>query len=355
VDAPDRRKKIVFLIGSLEGGGAGRVFVTLLRHLDRNHFEPHLVLLRAEGEFICQVPKEVVIHTLRGAGQPHTLPGFFVLMCGLVRLLWKIRPQTVLSTGGMNLALVLARPLLPRDARLLIRECSVLSTRLNNDTQYPNVWRWLYRRLYQRADKVVCQSDSMVNDMTEHFHLPQQTSVRIYNPIDLDLVRELGRSAGNPYSGAGLQLVAAGRLSHEKGFDLLLAAMPKVIEYFPSARLTLLGQGPLKAALAEQVQRLGLAGSVSFLDFQQNPWPYLRHADLFVLPSRREAFSNVLLEALALETPAVAVDCPGAIREIYGANPAVRLVPSGDSDDLAHARLQQRKAAWLAEHKRSDR
>src|SRR5947208_16149057 len=112
MDVRAPRKRIVFLIGSLNGGGAERVFVTLLRHLDRIHFEPHLVLLRAEGEFICQVPKDVVIHTLRGAGQPHTLPGFFVLTCSLIRLLWKIRPQTVLSTGGMNLALVLARPLL---------------------------------------------------------------------------------------------------------------------------------------------------------------------------------------------------------------------------------------------------
>jgi len=345
VSVSDRRKRIVFLIGSLEGGGAGRVFITLLRHLDRGHFEPHLVLLRAEGELLCQVPGDVVVHTLGRARQPHMLSGFFLLMCSLVRLLWKIRPQTVLSTGGMNLALVMARPLLPRGTRLLVRECSVLSVRLNNDTRYPNIWRWFYRRLYQWADKVVCQSDSMVKDMAEQFHLPQQRSVRIYNPIDVDLVRELGRSAGNPYSGAGPQLVAAGRLSNEKGFDLLLAAMPKVIEYFPNARLTILGRGPLKTALAQQVRRLGLAESVSLLDFQQNPWPYLCHADLFVLPSRREAFSNVLLEALALETPAVAVDCPGAIREIYGGNPAVHLVRAGDSSDLAEAIIERCRAA----------
>src|SRR5207302_2221084 len=219
--------------------------------------------------------KDVVVHTLSGAGQPHTLYEFFMLMCSLVRLLWKIHPQTVLSTGGMNLALVLARPLLPRGARLLVRECSVLSARLNHDTRYPNVWRWLYRHLYKRADKVVCQSDSMVEDMAEQFHLPRQRSVRIYNPIDLNQVCELGRSAGNPYSGAGPQLVAAGRLSNEKGFDLLLAAMPQVIEHFPNARLTMLGQGPLQDALAEQAQRLGLEGSVRFLGFQQNPWPFL--------------------------------------------------------------------------------
>ena len=121
--------------------------------------------------------------------------------------------------------------------------------------------------------------------------------------------------------------------------------MPKVVEHFPNARLTMLGQGPLQDALAEQAQRLGLEGSVRFLGFQQNPWPFLCHADLFVLPSRREAFSNVLLEALALETPAVAVDCPGALREIYGDNPAVHLVPAGDSAGLAEAIIDRCRPA----------
>jgi glycosyltransferase involved in cell wall biosynthesis len=345
VDGRDARKRIVFLIGSLAGGGAERVFVTLLRHLDRNCFEPHLVLLRAEGEFICQVPKDVVVHTLNGAQRRRSLLGLFLLMCSLVQLLWKIRPRTVISTGGrINLALALARPLLPRGTKLLIRECSVLSVRLKSDTRYPRLWRWLYQYLYRWADNVLCQSDAMVKDMTEHFNLPQQRLVRIYNPIDIDLVCELGQSGGNPYSGIGPQLVAAGRLSHEKGFDLLLAAMPEVIEFLPNVRLTILGQGPLKNALAEQAQRLGLEESVNFLGFQQNPWSYLYHADLFVLPSRREGFSNVLLEALALETPAVAVDCPGAIREIYGGNPAVRLVPDGDASGLAEAIVERCRA-----------
>ncbi|HEV2962579.1 MAG TPA: glycosyltransferase [Candidatus Angelobacter sp.] len=344
MDGSDPRKKIVFLIGSLAGGGAERVFVTLLRHLDRSYFEPHLVLLQAEGEFVCEVPQDVVIHTLNGTRHRRSLPGLFLLMWSLVQLLWKIRPQTVLSTGRINLALALARPLLPRGTKLLIRECSVLSVRLKSDTRYPHVWRWLYQRLYRWADNVVCQSDSMVKDMTEEFNLPQQRSVRIYNPIDIDLVRELGKSGGNPYLAAGPQLVAAGRLSNEKGFDLLLAAMPRVIECLPNVRLTILGQGPLKSALAEQVEKLGLAESVSFLGFQQNPWPYLCHADLFVLPSRRESFCNVLLEALALETPAVAVDCPGAIREIYGSNPAVCLVPAGDSIGLADAIIERCRA-----------
>src|ERR1700733_12965272 len=82
VDA-DRRRKIVFLIGSMEGGGAARVFVTLLRHLDRNHFKPYLVLLRAEGELMCQVPKDVVVHTLHQSWHYPTLARSLPLMRNL--------------------------------------------------------------------------------------------------------------------------------------------------------------------------------------------------------------------------------------------------------------------------------
>lgn len=340
----DHRKKIVFLIGSMEAGGAERVFVTLLRHLDRSHFKPYLVLLRAEGEFMCQVPEDVVVHTLHPSRRYPTLAGSFPLMRNLVQLLRRIRPQAILSTGGMNLALVLARPGLPRGTRVLIRECSVLSARLSTDTRHPRLWRFLYGCLYQWADKVVCLSDSMVTEMSEKFHLRQPRLIRIYNPIDIDRVQELGRSGGNPYSGAGPQLVAAGRLSPEKGFDLLLAAMPKVLECLPHARLTIVGRGPLRTALAEQIEKLGLSGSVSLAGFQQNPWPYLYHADLFVLPSRREGFGNILLETLALETPAVVVDCPGAMREIYGSNPAVRFVPAGIATNLAETIVAACKA-----------
>src|SRR5258708_38107355 len=109
--------------------------------------------------------------------------------------------------GGMNFALALARPWLPRGTRVLIRECSVLNARLSTDTRHPRLWRSLYRYLYQWADKVVCLSDSMVKEMSEKFHLRQPRPIRIYNPIDIDLVRELGRSGENPYFGLGPQLV----------------------------------------------------------------------------------------------------------------------------------------------------
>jgi glycosyltransferase involved in cell wall biosynthesis len=266
-------------------------------------------------------------------------------MFSLVQVLRKIRPRTVLSSGHMSLILALVRPLLPRGTKPLIREYSVRSIGLKSDTRRPHIWRRLYQCLYRQVDGVVCQSDSIVKDLCGQFRLSQQKLIGIYNPIDIDLVRELGKRGGNPYSGAGPYLAAAERLSNEKGFDLLLAAMPKIIKCFPNLQLTILGEGPLRIALTEQVQNLGLRESVNFCGFQRNPWPYLRHADLFVLSSRYECFGNVLLEALAFDTPAVAADCPGAVREIYGGNPAVRLVPARDSSALAEAIVERCRAS----------
>jgi glycosyltransferase involved in cell wall biosynthesis len=325
------RKKVLLLLPSLAGGGAERVFSILLSHLDRDVFEPHLGLLGAEGEFLEDIPKDVTIHHLNISRARYSLPS-------IVRLVWKIRPHTVLSTlGYLNLVLGMAKPLLPRTAQLIVREAVIASACQRQETRHPQLWKWLYRRFYKQADKVLCLTDSMVNDMAEHFAVPREKLVRIYNPVDIDRIRELGNSDKNPYSGPGPHLVAVGRLTKQKGFDILIDAMPHILERLPNARLTILGQGHLHKDLTRQAQRLGLTESVEFVGFQKNPWTYLRHADLFVLPSRYEGTPNVLLEALALGKSVVAADCPGAMREIQDNDQRLVLVPPENASALAEA------------------
>src|SRR5258707_4018592 len=274
------RKKVLFLIPSLEGGGAERVFSMLLRHLDRTRFEPHLAILQAGGTYLRDIPSDVAVHDLKVSRVRYALPS-------IVRLVWKIRPQTLLSTlQHLNLALILAKPLLPRGTKLLVREAAIVSTVLREERAHPQFWAWLYRHLYGRADAVICLSDSMVDDLVVNFGLPREQLVRIYNPVDIGRVRQLADVGENPYSSPGPHLVAAGRLTRQKGLDILLDALPAVLQRFPSAQLAILGEGPLQAELTEQAQRLGLNGRVHFLGFQQNPWLYFKHADVFVLPSR---------------------------------------------------------------------
>src|SRR2546425_1429215 len=173
--------------------------------------------------------------------------------------LWKLRPQVVLSTlGHLNLVVILARPFLPRGVKLVVREGITVSACLAVDGKYAPVWKGLYRRFYKFADKIICQSDSMLIDLVQNFAVPRENTVRIYNPVDVDRIKRLADSLPNPYSGPSPRLVAAGRLCQQEGFDVLLDAFALVRQTFPRAQLSLLGEGPLEAGLQAQPVPLGL-------------------------------------------------------------------------------------------------
>lgn len=330
-----KREKILLLIPSLAGGGAERFFCMLLEHLDRRRFELHVALFSLHGEYVSDVPSDVIIHDLKCSRGRYAA-------VRLVRLIWQLRPRAVLSTlPPCNLVLTLSRPFLPRQTRVLVRESLPPSTIL--PSRGFRLWRALYRYFYGRADKIICLCDTMAEEIATRFKIPRDKLVRIYNPVDSQRVQRLGEAAANPYSGTGPHLVAVGRLDRQKGFDLLLSAMPAVREAVPGVTLAILGQGPLKDVLAEQARSLGLTDSVQFLGFQKNPWLFVRYADLFVLPSRYEGLPNALLEAMALGKSIVAADCPGAIAEIHAFNPAMVLVPPEDPEALARAIISKCK------------
>jgi glycosyltransferase involved in cell wall biosynthesis len=327
------RKRVLFLIPAFSGGvgGAERVIITLLRHLDHTRFECHLGLVLAGSAFLDDIPAEVVVHHMRVTRMRYCLPS-------IVRLAWKIKPQTILSTVSyLNVMSILARFCLPRNVRLLIREAVQPSAFIENDTEHPRLWEFIHRRLYRHADKIICLSDSMLQELAEHFLVPPEKLVRIYNPVDVAMIRRKVEGTETPYSGPGPHVVAMGRLQHQKAYDVLLHSFSVVLKSIPDARLTILGEGPLEAQLKEQAGGLGLDHAVSFLGFQKNPWLYAKHADLFVLASRFEGLPNSVLEVLALGTPILATDCPGGIREIQKAARQIILVPPESPGALAGA------------------
>jgi glycosyltransferase involved in cell wall biosynthesis len=307
------------------------VVVTLLARLDRARFRPHLALLEKAGVYLQDVPADVPVHDLRAARVRHALPA-------LIRLIWKLRPRAVLATlTEVNLGLLAAQPFLPRGTKLLVREAVAVSGLLAFDKRSPGIWRWLYRHLYPRADGIICVADFVLDDLAEKLGVPRSKMRRIYNPVDLEGIRGRAAAGANPYAGPGPHLVAAGRLTEQKGVDILLEALGRARQSLPTADLAILGEGPLQAELKALRDRLGLGEVVRFAGFQPNPYPYFQHADLLVLASRYEGLPNVILEALALGTPVVATDCTGGVRELLaplGAE-AGRLAPPEDPERLA--------------------
>ncbi len=304
------RTKILFLLPSLGGGGAERVFVTLLRHFSREKFELHLGLLQPTGPYLTDVPADVRVHALNVRRTRYAMPS-------IVRLAWRVRPQVVISTPvNLNLVVIASKALWPRTVRLFVRESTTLSRFLEEETKRPALWKFLYGSLYRRADAVVCLCEAMSRDLLQAFGVPPTKLRHIYNPVDTGRLRVLVQGSRSPYETSGPNLVAVGRLENPKGFDLLLEAMAIVSRRCPTARLTVLGDGALREQLEKQRHKLRLTDTVQFLGFQGNPFPYYRWADLFISVSKYEGLPNTILEAIALGTPVLATDCAGGVREI---------------------------------------
>lgn len=283
-----------------------------------------------------EVPDDVEFLDLRCSRVRYALPK-------ILRLIWRQRPDVVFSTlGHLNLALAIIRPLLPNNVRYMARETTLVSENINS-SRWPLLWRWAYRHFYHRFDTVVCQSHCMRDDLVGNFRLPAGRAVVIHNPVDLAHVRLLAeefidtgfekRTAKS--QDALIHLVGAGRLSHEKGFDLLIEALALCDN--PRLRLTILGDGPLRGHLECLARDRGVAWQVRFAGFQKNPYPYFSQADAIVLSSRFEGFPNVVLEALACGTPVIATPAPGGVSEILKYECECVLAANVTAIELAHA------------------
>ncbi|HEX7836980.1 MAG TPA: glycosyltransferase [Kofleriaceae bacterium] len=305
--APVAPIRVLFAIPALDKGGPDRVFFELLRALDRTRFQPALMTSEPDGHYRSRLPGDVRVHSLgREASVATRYP-----VLPFARLVRRLRPDVVLATLRMALTAGLARPLFPRGTRLIVRPANHLS---NNHAELiraaplkHRVSFALSRFAITRADHVICQGDDLAGDLARlGIDLPMTV---IANPID---VAEVDRLAAEPATLPGQPaLLAVGRLSHQKGFDLLLPAFARLLTEAPGAHLTIAGTGPDEPALRRAAAGLGIADRVTLSGFVQNPYPLMRAADLYVLSSRYEGFPNALLEALACGTPVVATACSG--------------------------------------------
>ncbi|MGE5324047.1 MAG: glycosyltransferase [Actinomycetota bacterium] len=331
MEAGQGRKRVLFIVPAFTrgAGGAERVITTVLRHLDRSDLECHLAAVQSGTEFLKDLPDGIIIHKFGASRMRYAVPR----MVGLIR---RIKPETVVSTVVYaNVLLILARPFLPRNTRLVIREATTPGGFLKYEATHPALWKFFYRHVYPHADRIICLTDSMQQEFRDRFRIPAEKLVRIYNPVDEASVRDYAGAKNNPYQGDGPNIVAAGRLRREKGFDLLIDALSRVRRHIPGAQLTILGEGPEGPELRRQACALALEPAVHFAGFQQNPWTYFAHADLFVLPSRLEGMPNALLEALALGTPVVATECVEAIRELQELDDRIIITPPENPMALA--------------------
>jgi glycosyltransferase involved in cell wall biosynthesis len=303
-------RTVLFVVPTLKGGGAERVIVTLLRHLDPKRFRMVLAVVDArDAVYRGDVPEGVEFVDLGCARMRHA-------PWKVLRLVWRVRPDLVFSTlAHLNLTLAALRPVMPRRTAFIGREGTIVSENLKG-FEYRSLWLAGYRAFYPRFDAVVCQSRYMQKDLVENHGVPLEKTVVINNPVDLERVSRALPTTRRPRRAVDgpLRLVAAGRFTQEKGYDLLIDALALLRDLDVS--LCILGDGPLVPDVKQRAAEAGLADALTLVGFQANPFRFFAEADAFVLSSRYEGFPNVVLEALACGIGVIATPAIGGTPEI---------------------------------------
>jgi GalNAc-alpha-(1->4)-GalNAc-alpha-(1->3)-diNAcBac-PP-undecaprenol alpha-1,4-N-acetyl-D-galactosaminyltransferase len=193
------------------------------------------------------------------------------------------------------------------------------------------MWGTLRQWTYPFADRIVVQTERAGD------YFPAKLQDRIFvmpNPVILPPIEttESNRSLAGDRS-----LIAVGRLTYQKGFELLLQAFARLKDDYPEWMLTILGEGELRPDLESLAQSLGLANRLHLPGRVKNPHELLRQADIFVMSSRFEGFPNALCEAMVCGLPVISADCPNGPREIIREGVDGVLVPTEDITALAAA------------------
>ncbi len=326
------KKKIMFFLPNLYSGGAERVTINILRNLNSKVYDIHLVLVEKKGEYISLVPNHVTIHDLK-------VRKTFFSIFKLRSKIEEIKPDIVYSTLlRAHIALYLSM-LFKTKIYTILRNPSSPKLLLKNNQISPAL-RFFVEKAYQKADLVIAQTPEMKKELNEYHNIDINKIEVFLNPIDTKLIDKKTSSCENPFDSGFINVLAAGRLTQAKAFDILISSFQKVILQNSKFLLYIIGkEDGEEEKLKNLVKELKLEKYVKFLGFQENPYQFFKYADLYVLSSRWEGLPNTVLENLYLKKPIVATKCIPFMDELICDGKNGLLVDIENEKQLAEAIL----------------
>lgn len=297
-----------------------------------NGHQVDLVTFRPEPAFMKQIPKSVQIFDLKSSRSMFSIHR-------LAHYLTSRKPDALISAQSYaNIISILAKFISRCQTKLVVTERLVMSSataaaKNRRERLLPTLMRWLY----PKADAIVGNSQAVAVDLVKFLRISPDRVKVIYNPtLSPDILKRAKEPVTHPWFKPDEPpvILGIGRLVLQKDFETLIRAFA-VLRKQQSARLVILGEGPLREDFQLLIQELGIHKDVDLPGFTDNPYRFLKAASLFVLSSLYEGLPNALIEALAVGTPAISTDCPGGSREILNDGTAGPLVPMRDFDTMA--------------------
>lgn len=308
------KRKILFIISTLTGGGAERALCNITCALPEEVYADILVNYETEEDY---AHKGHVISLGMPKRKNYSLLYQFLAAVKRYSCLRKLKAKggydaCISFMDSANIANVLSGK----------KHCRViLSERINlsgcTSFGYRHVVFPLAKLLYKKADYMVSLSKGVEEDLIRNFKLPKEKAVTIYNGYDLEAIQKSAQqSSAVPIDKDNFYFISVGRLCEQKGQWHLIRAFSEVVKKHPESRLVLCGKGPYLEKLQQMVQEYGICDKVIFAGFQKNPFAIAAKCNVFVFPSLYEGFGNVMIENMACGLPVIATDFRSGAREI---------------------------------------
>lgn len=311
---------ITIFIGGISGGGAERVACNLAIYLSKQN---HCVTLLTMSETanVYGVHSEVtLVSLLKESERSNKIRD---------NCLRYMRLKNYVNEHSFDTYVVM----LPITISLLLHfrksiKGKIIASERNDPLSNSRLSKFLMKHYAERADAWVFQTE----DAAKWYDGITQTGTVIPNAINPDFIRP-------PYTGEREKsIVAAGRLSEQKNFKLLLDAFADISPEHPEYCLKIFGKGSLENELKTYAENLGVADKTQFMGYVSNMPEQLEKASLFVLSSNFEGMPNALMEAMALGLPCISTDCPaGGPKYLIKNGENGLLVPVGDKEKMRDA------------------
>lgn len=306
--------KILFFIETLGGGGAEKVLIDLVNHMDQSKFDITVETLwpaEAKNRLAEGIRYRSVYKSRRRINQ------YRMRLESALGLTYRLHMKddydievAYLECGTTK---ILSSSTNKRAAKIAWVHCDLAIQMANNLDGFVKKAATQYKKF----DKVVCVSEDVLNSFRRLFGSTPPACV-LHNTVDDKKIKEcaelpLPRDAVKSRT----TVVTLGRLTYQKAYDRLLEAHRQHVNDGLKYDLWILGEGEERTKLEAFVKENDLQDTVRFFGFQSNPYPFIKAADLLVCSSRYEGFSTFVTEGLLLGKPIVTTDCTG-MRELLG-------------------------------------
>ena len=329
----ENKTKVLFMFSTGRGAGSERMTVNIANFLDKDKYEIQFVLFGKKDGIISEyIPKEY---------KPYIVPIRTILdfpVFRLSRMLKQEKPDIVFcSLHYLNFRLILAAKLVG-SIKIIIRGDNTLD-------ELDKLSIKAVQYTYRYADRIICQTEELKDELKVVARISDEKIIVLHNYIDTSHIDEMLDGQQSPYTDNNeVRFVCTSRCKPEKAQDVLLNAFALVHEKIGTAHLYLVGifneNEPYCQTIKKQINDNNLRDYVHIVGFTYNPFIWVKYADCFVLPSRREGLPNALVEAMYINKPVVACGCIPIIKRMIDDGYNGYVVPVDDVKQLANCMIK---------------